>query len=83
MQAWGFEKALSKRKAIPMIQKQDQRQANGKRTEWKFHGQPVSEEKLERWRKRFENELVESVQSPVPCTFPTLLDSKLKANPRP
>src|SRR5882757_4007657 len=55
-----------------MIRKPDQRQAKGKRTEWKFHGRPVGEEKLQRLRKRFEKELAVHCLSLVPRKLPLL-----------
>lgn len=47
-----------------MIRKKDRRRAQGKRSSFTLHGQPVSTENLERSQKRFEKELIEYPQSP-------------------
>ncbi|KAF8242235.1 hypothetical protein K440DRAFT_133701 [Wilcoxina mikolae CBS 423.85] len=66
--AWKIEKNLPQRKIIPMIRKQDRRLAEGKPTTFFFQGQPVSSEKLERARKRFEKETAAELHpdSPIP-----------------
>ncbi|KAF8243754.1 hypothetical protein K440DRAFT_663924 [Wilcoxina mikolae CBS 423.85] len=66
LKAWKIEKSLPRRKVLPMIRKHDQRQAEGKRTVFTFHGQPVSNEKLERSRKRLEEELAQSPTASTP-----------------
>ncbi|KAF8545125.1 hypothetical protein BDD12DRAFT_266967 [Trichophaea hybrida] len=69
--AWKIEKNLPQRKIIPMIRKQDRRLAEGKSTTFFFQGQPVSNEKLERARKRFEKETAAELHpdSPVPGNY--------------
>jgi hypothetical protein len=65
--AWKIEKNIPQRKIIPMVRKQDRRLVEGKQTTYIFRGQPVSNEKLERARKRFEKETAEHhPDSPVP-----------------
>ncbi|KAF8533447.1 hypothetical protein BDD12DRAFT_898983 [Trichophaea hybrida] len=66
LKEWKIEKRLPRRKVLPMIRKKDQRQAEGKQTEFMFHGQPVSNEKLERSRKRLEEELAQSPTASTP-----------------
>ncbi|KAF8248486.1 hypothetical protein K440DRAFT_493231, partial [Wilcoxina mikolae CBS 423.85] len=53
LKVWKFEKSLPQQKMIPMLRKQDLRLAEGKQTVFLFHRAPVSNEKLERSRKRF------------------------------
>jgi len=50
-----------------MIRKQDQRRIEGKRTKFHFHGIPISDQKFERSRQRFEKELADRTQSEVAC----------------
>ena len=52
-----------------MIRKNDQRRAEGKRTVFIYQGQLVSDDKLARSRKRFEEQLATEAQSPVVCRY--------------
>ena len=62
-----LEKNIPKRKTLRMIGKQDQRRIEGKGTKFQFHGIPVSDQKFERSRQRFEKELADHTQSAVAC----------------
>jgi hypothetical protein len=51
---------------VQMLRTIDRRRARGKHTIYRFHGQVVTREKLERGRKRFKEELTEVTRSPSP-----------------
>lgn len=62
---WDLRKNLKTAKAAKMLRIKDKRGVEGKDTEFRFYGQPVSDQNLERARKRFKETDTERKSTPL------------------